>query len=123
MLASYSCSATLQESATSNLLGSTIIAIAIIGPWKMTRWGLWLTIAMSMAGILGGLYNLVRGIEDFQAVMSFPPFWKILSLFFLTYGGPIQLTGSILTIAYLHKRRRILSETSRSDSHILSARL
>jgi len=92
-----------------NLLSSAVIAIGIVGLWRMMRWGFWLAIAMGAVGLVGGSYNLARLIGDFQSIMGAPFFWKILGLFFLTYGGPVQLIGSTLTIAYLYKRRRIFS--------------
>jgi hypothetical protein len=49
--------------------------------------------------------------------MGSPFFWNILGLFFLTYGGPVQLIGSTLTIAYLYKRRRIFLEHIMSTPH------
>jgi hypothetical protein len=90
-----------------NLFGSTIIAIGIVGLWRMRRWGFWLAIAMGAVGLVAGSYNLARLIGDFQSIMGAPFFWKMLGLFFLTYGGPVQLIGSALTIAYLYTHRRI----------------
>jgi len=90
-----------------NLLGSAFIALGIVGLWRMTRWGFWLAIAMGAVGLVSGSYNLAGLIGNFQSIMDFPFFWKVLGIFFLTYGGPVQLIGSILTIAYLYKCRRI----------------
>jgi hypothetical protein len=89
-----------------NLLSSTIIAIGIVGLWRMTRWGLWLTIVMGVVGLVAGSYNLVKWMGQFYAIMGYSFFPKLLNLFFGIYGGPVQLIGSTLTIAYLYKRRR-----------------
>jgi len=93
-----------------NLLSSVVIAIGIVGLWRMTRWGLWLTIVMGVVGLVAGSYNLVKWMGQFYAIMGYSFFPKLLSLFFGIYGGPVQLIGSILTIVYLYKRRRIFSE-------------
>jgi len=98
-----------------NLLFSTIFAIEIVGLWRMTRWGFWLAMAMGAVGLVAGSYNLARLIGSFQSIMGSPFFWKVLGLFFLTYGGPVQLIGSILTIAYLYRIRRIFLK------HVVSA--
>jgi hypothetical protein len=96
-----------------NLLFSTIFAIEIVGLWRMTRWGFWLAIAMGAVGLVAGSYNLARLIGNFQSIMGSPFFWNILGLFFLTYGGPAQLIGSTLTIAYMYNRLK-LSRSSQS---------
>ena len=92
-----------------NLLGSTIIAIGIVGLWRMTRWGLWLTIVMGVVGLVAGSYNLANWMGQLHVIMRYPFNWKLLGLFFGIYGGPVQLIGSILAIAYLYKHRRIFS--------------
>jgi len=90
-----------------NLLGSTIAVVGIVGLWRMKRWGLWLTIAISASSLVAGSYGLVTLMGQLSFVMRLPIFWRLLDLFFGIYGGPVQLIGYILIITYLYRVRRI----------------
>ena len=88
-----------------NLLSSTLIAVAIIGLWRMRRWGLWLTIAISTLGLVVGGLNLVILMNQLHFLLELPIFWMLLNLMIFTISGPIQLMASSLIIIYLYKVR------------------
>lgn len=88
-----------------NLLIPALVAVQIIGLWRMRRWGLWLTIAMSTVGLVAGGLNLIILMNQLHLVMRLPMFWMLLNLMMFTFGGPIQLMASSLIIIYLYKVR------------------
>jgi hypothetical protein len=100
-----------------NLLGSTIIALEIVGLWKMTRWGFWLAMALSPLGLVAGSFNLANWLGQLHVIMRYPFTWKLLGLFFGIYGGPVQFIGTILTTAYVYKRRRIFLKHVVTNPH------
>lgn len=90
-----------------NLLSPVIVAVTIIGLWRMKRWGLWLTIAMSALGLVGGGLNLVILMTQLHLLMELPMFWMLLNLMIFSISGPIQLIASSLIIIYLYKARKM----------------
>jgi hypothetical protein len=86
---------------------SVLLALTIVGLWRMTRWGLWLTIAMSAVGVIIGCYGVVNILNQIHFIMSLPALLRLLNLFFFAFFGPVLLLSSSLIVVYLYKRRRI----------------
>lgn len=88
-----------------NLPLAAILAIELIGLWRMRRWGLWLAMALGAIGLVLGSYSLVFFLKQLHFFMRPPMFWMLLNLLIFTVTVPIQLIASSLILIYLYKRR------------------
>ncbi len=94
---------------------SGLLALAIIGLWKMAHRGLWLAMVMSAIGVITGCYGVVNLMNQIGFIIRQPVFRMQINLFFFAFFGPVLLVSSSLIIVYLYKRRRVFLE------HVLSS--
>ena len=102
----------LQGSQYLNLSLPVVLPFMIIGLWRMKRWGLWLTIAVTILRFVSGCYNTANLINQLSLLMRLPVFWTHLDPLFLAMSvisGPILIVASLLIILYLRKVREAFS--------------
>ena len=80
------------------------LALAVIGLWRLKRWGFWITIGLSGFFIVISFYGILSLLSQAH------PYHGTLTdgdMTIFTLGGPIQLVASILIIIYLFRRKGI----------------
>lgn len=103
----------LQGSQYGNLLLPIILPLMIVGLWRMKRWGLWLTIAVTILRFVSGFLNTANLMNELSVVMGLSVSWTDLNLLFLTFliiSGPILIVASLLVIVYLYKVREAFTQ-------------
>lgn len=99
----------MQGSQYSNLLLPIVLPFMIVGLWWMKRWGLWLTITVTVLRFVSGFQNTATLINQLSYVMkmSIPSTeWNLLFLAILIISGPILIVTSFLITLYLYKVRQ-----------------